>query len=86
MDAPDKRGGHDPGSDVFEDHYLYDLQVDPYELTNLVGVEAHRPVVEKMRERLIHRMVEAGEVAPEIRSAEVTKRGQRRVSEEEALE
>lgn len=86
VDAPDKRGGHDPGSDVYEDHYLYDLQVDPYELTNLVGVEAHRPVVEKMRERLIRRMVEAGEVAPEIRSAEVTKSGQRRVSEEEALE
>ena len=86
VDAPDKCGGHDPGSDVYEDHYLYDLQVDPYELTNLVGVEAHRPVVEKMRERLIRRMVEAGEVAPEIRSAEVTKSGQRRVSEEEALE
>ncbi|MBB31472.1 MAG: arylsulfatase [Gemmatimonadetes bacterium] len=86
VDAPDKCGGHDPGSDVYEDHNLYDLQVDPYELTNLVGVEAHRPVVEKMRERLIRRMVEAGEVAPEIRSAELTKSGQRRVSEEEALD
>ena len=84
--APDKRGGHDPGSDVYEDQYLYDLQVDPYELTNLLEMEAHRPVVEQMRERLIRRMVEAGEEAPEIRSAEVRKSGQRKVTAEEVLE
>ena len=86
VNAPDKQGGHDPGSDVYEDQYLYDLQVDPYELTNLIGIEAHQPVVEKMRKRLIRRMVEAGEAAPEIRSAESRKSGQRVVTTEEALE
>jgi len=83
VDAPDKSGQDNAGSDRYEEQYLYDLQVDPYELTNLVGLESHQPVAEKMRQRLIARMVEAGEAAPTIEAAPGRPSSQRRVTPEE---
>ncbi|MDP6039177.1 MAG: sulfatase-like hydrolase/transferase [Candidatus Latescibacteria bacterium] len=84
VDAPDKNGGQDAGSDTYVEQYLYDLQADPYELRNLIEMESHRIVADVMRERLVRRMVEVGEKAPEIVQAEVKRSGQRRVMEEEA--
>ena len=85
VDAPEKSGRDDAGSDSYTEQYLYDLQVDPYELTNLVDVESHDEVRGVMSARLIRRMVEAGEDAPEIRAVEPQRRaGQRRVTAEEA--
>lgn len=69
VDAPDKSGGRDSGSDRYVEQYLYDLDADPYELTNLIGRHAWRSAAEEMRERLIRRMVEAGEDAPTIEAA-----------------
>jgi arylsulfatase A-like enzyme len=83
VDAPGEKGSWAP---VFTEQYLYDLQADPYELANLVASEAHRPVAELMRDRLLRRMAQAGEQRPEIESADVQPRGQRRVSAEEALQ
>lgn len=86
VDAPDKHGSQDAGSDSYVEQYLYDLAYDPYELTNLVDADSHERVREVMRERLIRRMVEAGEEAPVIEPCgTVTKHGQRRVTEAEAL-
>jgi arylsulfatase A-like enzyme len=82
--APDKHGGRDPSADRYVEEYLYDLQADPYELTNLLGYESHQEVAAVMRERLIRRMVEAGEAAPAIEVAPSRPSGQRRVSEAEA--
>ena len=84
VDAPDKSGGRDSGSEVYEEQYLYDLEADPYELTNLIGRKSHEEVAKTMRERLIRRMVEAGEKAPEIRPVPAQGSGQRKVSAEEA--
>ena len=84
VDAPDKQGGRDPGSERYVEQYLYDLWSDPYELRNLIELESHRKVAEVMRDRLIRRMVEAGESAPEIEPAPTRMSGQRKVSEEEA--
>jgi arylsulfatase A-like enzyme len=84
VDAPGKSGRDDAGSDHYVEQYLYDLQVDPYELNNLIGLESHRPVADKMRERLIRRMVEAGETAPAVEPAPSRPSGQRRVTAEEA--
>ena len=84
VDAPNKGGGKDAGSDVYVEQYLYDLDADPYELRNLIGLRSHENVAEVMRERLIRRMVEAGEEAPTIESAQQQGSGQRRVSEGEA--
>ena len=83
VDAPNKGGGKDAGSDVYVEQYLYDLDADPYELRNLIGLRSHENVAEVMRERLIRRMVEAGEEAPTIESAQQQGSGQRRVSEGE---
>lgn len=84
VDAPQKHGGKDAGSDSYVEQYLYDLQADPYELTNLIHSEAHGIVRDVMRARLIRRMKEAGESEPEIVRAEVKRSGQRKVTEAEA--
>jgi hypothetical protein len=54
-----------------------DVEADPYELTNLVGLETLREVANELRERLIRRMVEAGERAPVIEPAEPRPAGER---------
>ena len=53
------------------------MQADPYELNNLIGVEAFGEVTAGLRERLIRRMVEAGEDAPTIQPAPSRPSGQR---------
>ena len=52
--------------DRYVDEFLYDMEVDPYELANLIDNESHAEVILSMRERLVRRMVEAGEAAPTI--------------------
>jgi len=84
VDAPDKRGGRDAGSDTYIEQYLYDLKADPYELTNLIGLESHRKVADAMQARLLRRMVAAGESAPTIVPAEPRPNRQRHVSDAEA--
>jgi arylsulfatase A-like enzyme len=70
----------------YVEEFLYDLHADPYELTNLAGMESHRPVADQLRETLIRRMVEAGEEAPVIDDAPPCKSGQRKVLDHEIFE
>ncbi|GAB4517103.1 MAG: hypothetical protein Kow0047_28870 [Anaerolineae bacterium] len=81
--APDKDPRRDMGSDHYVEEFLYDLEHDPHELTNLIGLESHREVAAHLRERLIRRMVEAGEAAPTIEPAPSRPSGQRRVAPHE---
>jgi len=67
--VPDAGGNSASGSDKYVEQYLYDLQADPHELTNLVGFVSHRAVADRLRERLLKRMVEAGEAVPVIEPA-----------------
>jgi len=83
--AHEKHGWLDMDSDTYAEDYLYDLQNDPYELTNLIGLYSHQQVAEVMRERLLRRMQEVGETAPKILQAEVYGFGQRYIPEEEAF-
>ncbi|HEX2134235.1 MAG TPA: sulfatase-like hydrolase/transferase [Actinophytocola sp.] len=64
--APDVDPWVEPGADRYVEHELYDLDSDPAELTNLAGLVSHQKVAEALRERLVRRMVEAGEAAPVI--------------------
>lgn len=82
--APGKDGTRGPTSDHYVEECVYDLKADPYELTNLVGLQSHREVATVMRERLVRRMIEAGEGEPTIELAPTRPGGQRRVSTEEA--
>ena len=67
--APDKQGGRDAASEAYVEYQMYDLYADPFELVNLAGRVEYRDVAEQLRARLIHRMVEAGEEAPQILKA-----------------
>lgn len=77
--APDCSGLNAACSDRYVEEFLYDLEADPYELTNLVGIDTFRKVADSLRDRLKARMVAAGEEVPEIESAPVQKSGQRRI-------
>jgi arylsulfatase A-like enzyme len=81
--APDKVGGQDSGSDKYVESDLYDLLADPYELNNIIKSEAHTQVKARLRQRLVNRMVEAGETEPTIETVGGQRAGQRTVSAEE---
>ncbi|MQA01989.1 MAG: sulfatase-like hydrolase/transferase [Streptosporangiales bacterium] len=67
--APDADPWHDPGAQRYVEAELYDLHHDPYELDNLAGAPSHRTVADELRERLLRRMVAAGEERPVIEPA-----------------
>ncbi|MGI6201600.1 MAG: arylsulfatase, partial [Christensenellales bacterium] len=55
-----------PGSPVYREDCLYDLETDPYERTNLVSHPGYAEVRAQLSRLLIRDMVQAGEPAPEI--------------------
>lgn len=67
--APGADGWHDASAEVYEDAYLYDLDADPHELTNLTGHAEYADTAAHLRQRLAERMVAAGEERPVIRAA-----------------
>ncbi|OAB48576.1 sulfatase-like hydrolase/transferase [Paenibacillus antarcticus] len=83
--APDVDGFTVPSSDSYDEAYLYDLDSDPYELTNLIGFDSHAETANVMRSRLLRRMTDVGEAIPTIKIAESKDGGQRRVTPQEAL-
>ena len=48
----------DPWNDSYSTNYqevnLYDLESDPYELTNLIGINEFQPIIEDLRTKLIN--------------------------------
>ncbi|WP_230986717.1 sulfatase-like hydrolase/transferase [Cohnella fermenti] len=86
VSAPGRDPIADSGADRYEEEFLYDLTADPYELTNLAGMDSHRQVADRLRARLIGRMVEAGEAEPIIVPAPARSGGQRKVYAEELEE
>ncbi|MBI3830943.1 MAG: sulfatase-like hydrolase/transferase [Planctomycetes bacterium] len=77
--APDKKGSSDSGSSTYVEEFLYDLLADPYELNNLVGFESHRHVADALKQRLLRRMKDVGEAAPEIVHAPPVKSVQKKL-------
>jgi len=78
--ATGQNSGKDGGSNEYVEDFLYDLEVDPYELRNLVSAESHIEICHILRQRLIDRMIESGESAPEIQAATKENSGQRQIS------
>jgi hypothetical protein len=81
--APDAHGSRDPGATAYTEDALYDLQADPYELNNLIGYASHEGVAQRMRQRLLDRMAQAGEDQSEILAATPRPSGQKIVLEGE---
>jgi uncharacterized sulfatase len=69
--GPTWSGATAPGSEVYVEHCLYDLAVDPHERTNLVADPAYAGVRAELAAVLARRMVAAGETAPAILPAAV---------------
>lgn len=66
----------------FQEAFLYDLAADPHELENLITRESHRELCDSLRERLLARMVDAGEEAPVILAPDLIEpAGQLRVTD-----
>lgn len=78
--APKASGWNDASADSYTEALLYDLQADPYELTNLAGLETYRSTADELKQRLLARMTEAGEAEPAIENAPARQQWQRRVS------
>ena len=80
VDAADRDGRWDSGAESYSEQFLYDLQADPHELTNLAGLASHRAVADRLRQRLLSRMAQAGEAIPVVEPAPERPSGQRRVT------
>lgn len=80
---PTKDSRRDPGSKHYKEEFLYDLENDPYELTNLIGFKSHQEVSERLRKRLIEKIEEIEGYRVTIESAPIKGSGQRKVTEEE---
>ena len=65
--APDKTG-QDADSTVYVEDYLYDLDADPHERSNLAADPAFAAVRRELADTLKRRMAQAGETEPVIRS------------------
>jgi arylsulfatase A-like enzyme len=63
---PDRDGMAAPTSTTYQDYQMYNLAADPHQLLNLSGRYETRAIADQLRERLIKRMVEAGEAKPTI--------------------
>ena len=55
---------------VYFETHLYDLEADPYELTNLISVPAHAPARRKLAARLLERLAAIGEPPAKIQETE----------------
>jgi arylsulfatase A-like enzyme len=83
VSAPGKNGWDEPAADAYEEEFLYDLRADPCELTNLVGLESHRVVADRLRSLLLGRIREVEGREAAIAPAPSRPAGQRLVAPEE---
>lgn len=86
VSAPGKDGVEEPSAGAYAEEFLYDLRADPCELTNLVGLESHRAVADRLRSLLVGRIrgIEGRDAS--ISPAPPRPAGQRRVAPEEVGE
>jgi hypothetical protein len=53
----------------YVEEFLYGLEADPYELSNLAGIAAYREVADQLHTRLLHHVAAAGEPPAKMESA-----------------
>ncbi len=69
MVAPDADPWREASAERYVERYLYDLDTDPHELTNLTTDPAYARVRAELRERLADRIAASGERRPVITRA-----------------
>ncbi|UGQ09839.1 sulfatase-like hydrolase/transferase [Yinghuangia sp. ASG 101] len=80
--APGADGWTTPSSAHYVESALYDLDNDPYELDNLVGLTSHREIADTLRGELLAWLARVGEEEPAIEAAPEREPGQRRIDPE----
>ncbi|MFB7032779.1 arylsulfatase, partial [Streptomyces sp. NPDC056295] len=60
----------EPAADRYRETELYDLDSDPYELENLVGLASHREVADGLREALAGWLLRVEGAEPAVEPAE----------------
>ena len=81
--AADRDGWNDMDAPLYTEQYLYDLEHDPHEQTNLIGFASHRELTQSLRERLLKHLQKVEKASPTIVSAKEIPSGQRKVLPEE---
>ena len=81
--APEAHGWQDSDSAVYTEQYLYDLEHDPHEQTNLIGFTSHKEVSKKMSQRLLDYIAKVEGKKATINYREEIPSGQRIVRLEE---
>jgi arylsulfatase A-like enzyme len=71
-------------SETYTETYLYDLQSDPYELVNLVGMEEYGPVSDILRKKLLDKILSIEKFTPMIKKAPKRETAGQRVLAKEA--
>lgn len=85
VSAPNKKGWVlEKDSDIYEEEFLYDLEADPHELANLIGLDSHQEVAAVLRKRLLKYLGDVEGATPEIVPAPSRPGGQRFVTAAEA--
>lgn len=74
--APKADPHKQPSAAEYEEAYLYDLENDPYELQNLLGISGFEALKDDLRTKLLAKIAESGEAAPVIREAPNAKQPQ----------
>ena len=64
--APECDGWNDIYASRYMECYLYDLENDPYERTNLINDSSYAAIRQQLRNELMRKMKEAGEPDAEI--------------------
>ena len=64
--APGVNGGQKGSADLYRDDFLYDLDLDPYELTNLIDNPKYTKIKLELRERLLNWIEKAEHYRPVI--------------------
>ena len=80
--APDCDGGRESKAQVYAEQYLYDLEYDPHEQTNLIGFASHKEVSRSLRSRLLKCLKKVEGEEPSIVEANEIPSGQRKVDSE----
>ncbi|ANG63478.1 arylsulfatase [Marinobacterium aestuarii] len=71
---------HHAGAEIYRESYLYDLDTDPYELVNLIGMAPFRELADQLKERLLAWIAEVEDGSrPVIENAAEVPAGQHRL-------
>ncbi|NEA46927.1 sulfatase-like hydrolase/transferase [Streptomyces sp. SID10815] len=74
---PDADPWREPAADRYRETELYDLDADPYELDNLIGLDAYRRVADELRGELAGWLARVEGAQPAIEAAAARTRAQR---------